>query len=227
MVALTHTPMNRQRLEIIENTSDLRIMRLVLSSFPTNAYIVACPQTGHSALIDVPPGGPTIVKHLKGTTLRCMLLTHNHIDHIGGLAATRARVMAPLAVHASDNKRWLPFPPEIVLKDGDSIRVGNVSIRARHTPGHTPGSMCFKIGDYLMSGDTMYAGGPGGTASPTDFRRIVESIGSRIMVLPDETRICPGHGEPTVLKKEKAEFAVFSSRPHDPNLCGDVTWLSS
>ena len=134
-------------MDIIVDNKDLRIEHLELSSYATNSYIVICPQTGNSALIDVPPGARTIVKHLKGTNLKYVLLTHNHVDHIGGLKAFRDRVKAPLAVHQADNQKWLPFQPEILLNDGDVIRVGKVRIEAIFTPGHTPGSMCFKIGE--------------------------------------------------------------------------------
>jgi len=94
-----------------------------------------------------------------------------------------------------------------------------------HTPGHTPGSLCFRVGRYLISGDTIFPGGPGRTSSPDDFKQIIKSITEKIFVLPDDTQIYPGHGNSTVLKNEKEEFAVFASRPHEPNLCGEVLWL--
>jgi len=214
-------------MDVIIDNRDIRIERLELGSWATNAYTVVCPRTGKSALIDVPAGATTIVKNLKGTDLQIMLLTHNHIDHIGGLKATRNRVFAPLAVHTADNQKWLPFLPEILLKDGDVIQVGDVTIEAIHTPGHTPGSMCFKVGGVLLAGDTIFPGGPGRTVSPDDFRQIVKSITEKIQVLPDETKVYPGHGDSTILKKEKEELAIFSSRLHDSSLCGDVTWLGA
>jgi len=79
----------------------------------------------------------------------------------------------------------------------------------------------------LISGDTIFPGGPGKTGSPDNLRQIIESITERILVLPDDTEIYPGHGDSATVKQAKEEFAVFSSRPHDPNLCGDVLWLTS
>jgi glyoxylase-like metal-dependent hydrolase (beta-lactamase superfamily II) len=105
--------------------------------------------------------------------------------------------------------------------------VGKIKLQVLHTPGHTPGSVCFKVSKYLISGDTIFPGGPGKSGSPDNLKQIIKSITDKIMVLPDDTAIYPGHGEATTLNKEKQEFAVFSSRPHDPNLCGDVLWLSS
>jgi glyoxylase-like metal-dependent hydrolase (beta-lactamase superfamily II) len=129
-----------------------------------------------------------------------------------------------LAAHPADSSNITP-PPEILLSDGDVIRLGELEFTVLHTPGHTPGSLCFKVGRYLISGDTIFPGGPGKTGSPDDFRQIVRSITERIFILPDDTQIHPGHGDSTVLKKEKDGFAVFASRPHADDLHGDVLWL--
>jgi hydroxyacylglutathione hydrolase len=132
----------------------------------------------------------------------------------------------PIGVHRLDAK-GLSFGPEILLEDGEEVSCGKMNLKVLHTPGHTPGSLCFQVEKHLISGDTIFPGGPGKTNSPTDLRRIIESITRKILVLPDDTVICPGHGDSTILRKEKEEFVVFSSRPHDPNLYGDVLWLSS
>ena len=214
-------------MDIIVDNKDLRIERLELSTYEANAYIVVCPQTGNSVLIDVPPGARTLVKHLKGTNLQYILLTHSHIDHYAGLRAFRDRVKAPVGVHPADNRKWLPFPPEILLKDGAVIQAGKVRIEAIYTPGHTPGSTCFRIGEYLIAGDTLFPGGPGRTISAAAFHQIVKSITEKLFVLPDRTRVFPGHGKPTTIKKAREDFAVFSSHTHDPNLHGDVVWRTS
>jgi hydroxyacylglutathione hydrolase len=213
-------------LAVIVNDRDIIIERMELGSWATNAYSVVCPRTGDSALIDAPPTVWTLVKKLKDTNLKYILLPHSHIDHIAGLQAIRKRVPTPLAVHAADNQNWLPFPPEILLQDGDVVRVGHINMKAIFTPGHTPGSMCFLLGKYLLSGDTLFPGGPGRTVGPAEFKQIVKSIAEKIIVLPDDTAVFPGHGGATVLKKEKEEFAVFASR-HHPDLSGDIVWLTS
>ena len=148
------------------------------------------------------------------------------MDHIGALSELRSGLGIPLAAHAAD-AGVSPPPPEIQLNDGDIISFGNIKLEVLHTPGHTPGSLCFKTGKYLISGDTIFPGGPGKTRSPADLQQIIKSINSKIFTMDDDTQVYPGHGDSTVLKKEKDEFAVFSSRPHKPNLCGDVLWLSS
>lgn len=214
-------------MDIIVDDDELKIERLELSIYATNAYIVICNRTGESVLIDAPTGALKIVKQLRGTQLKWILLTHSHIDHIGGLAAIRKRVIAPLAVHEADNDTWLPFAPQRLLKDGDVLSFGKFRIQAIHIPGHTPGSMGFRIGKYLLAGDTLFPGGPGRTADPEAFRQIVLSITEKIFALPDDTEIYPGHGASTTVEKARQEYSVFSSRPHDENLYGDVVWLTS
>lgn len=211
---------------VVVKDNDIQIERLELGPWGTNAYIVICLQTGDSVLVDAPADADTMMKRLQGSDPKYILLTHNHMDHIGALSELRSELKVPLAAHAADST-GLPSPPETLLDNGDITSFGKVKLEVLHTPGHTPGSLCFKIGKYLISGDTIFPGGPGKTRAPADFRQIIRSITDRIFVLPDNTAIYPGHGDPTVLKKEKGEFAIFSSRPHDPNLCGDVLWLSS
>jgi glyoxylase-like metal-dependent hydrolase (beta-lactamase superfamily II) len=142
------------------------------------------------------------------------------------LSELKSKLEIPVAVHPLDAK-GLPSQPEILLGDGETVSFGKIDLSVLHTPGHTPGSVCFLTGKYLISGDTLFPGGPGKTGSPGNLEQIIESIKGKILPLPDDTYVYPGHGDSTVLRKEKEEFAVFSSRPHDPNLCGDVLWLSS
>lgn len=211
---------------IVVKDDCIQIERLQLGAFGTNAYILTCRQTGDSVVVDAPAEAGKIAERLKGTNPRYILLTHSHMDHIEALSELRSKLGIPLAAHAADARNLSP-PPEIQLNDGDIISFGNIKLEVLHTPGHTPGGLCFKTGKYLISGDTIFPGGPGKTRSSADFEQIIKSITSKIFTLDDDTQVYPGHGDPTVLKKEKDEFAVFSSRPHNPNLCGDVLWLSS
>ena len=211
---------------IVAKDDNIQIEQLKLGSFATNAYIIMCRQTGDSVLIDTPAEADTIMEGLKSTNPKYILMTHNHTDHLGAFAELKSKMEVPVAAHAADIK-GLPSLPEIRLNDGDTISFGKNRLEVLHTPGHTPGSLCFKTGQYLISGDTLFPGGPGGTRSPSNFSQIIKSITDKILILPDDTQIYPGHGEATVIKTAKDEFATFSSRPHAPNLCGDVLWLSS
>ncbi len=213
---------------VVAKGDDIQVEKLETKPFGTNAYVIICRQTRDSVLIDAPADAGAILERLKGTNPKYILLTHNHMDHLGALSELRSKLNIPVAVHASDVEN-LPSPPEILLNDGDIVSFGNITLKVLHTPGHTPGSLCFLASNYLIliSGDTIFPGGPGKTRSPANLSQIIKSINDKVFVLPDDTQVFPGHGESTVLKKAKDEFAVFSSRTHDPNLCGDVLWLSS
>ena len=210
---------------VVEDTA-LRIERLVLGPYETNAYILVCRRTGESVLIDAPADAGLLIDKLRGTTLGRILVTHRHGDHTGALREVKARLQVPLAAHDADAGS-LPVPPDARLDHGHTIAVGDLRLEVMHTPGHTPGSLCFRTGKYLLAGDTLFPGGPGHTDTPAALRQIIESITSRLFVLGDDVLVYPGHGESTVMKKEKDEFVVFSSKPHPPDLCGDVLWLSS
>jgi len=205
---------------------EIQIDRLELGPFGTNAYIVFSLKTKDSVVVDAPADAGRIIEGLKGSTARHILLTHDHLDHLGALDELRSRLKVPLGVHAWDARR-LTAPPEVLLNGGDEVTMGDIKLEVLHTPGHTPGSLCFRAGKYMLVGDTIFPGGPGSTSSPENFRQVVKSITEKILVLPEDTELYPGHGDATTVKKAKEEFDFFSSRPHDPGLCGDVLWLTS
>lgn len=200
------------------------IIKLVLGPFDTNAYIVVCKSSRESILVDAPAEPGKILRQLSGTRPKCIVLTHNHGDHTGALVEVKSALRTQVAVHPLDSGE-LPCPPDIDLNDGDTLDIGKLRIEVLHTPGHTPGSTCLLVGRYLLAGDTIFPGGPGHTGSPDDFKAIVQSIETRILVLPGETGIYPGHGDASQVSTEKRAFAVFASRAQPPDLCGDVLWL--
>ena len=204
----------------------IRIEKLELGPFGTNAYFMTCRTTSASVLVDAPGEAGKILAQLKGTDPKYILMTHNHMDHTGALAEVKSALNVPIAAHR-DDAGSLPLRPDMLLSDGDVVSWGDNQLTVLHTPGHTPGSLCFLTENYLIAGDTLFPGGPGKTGSPADFRRIVESLSSKIFVLPEDTRIYSGHGDSTLLKKEKLAFEAFSARNHDPSLCGDVLWSSA
>lgn len=211
---------------VIAKDDNLQIDKLELGPFGVNAYIITCLGTGDSVLIDTPAETGTIIEALRGTNPKYILLTHNHMDHTGALTELHNALKVPLGIHTLDAGN-IPSPPDMLLNDGDNISVGNLNLEVLHTPGHTPGSVCFKVGNSLIAGDTIFPGGPGKTRTPDNFHQIITSITEKILTLPDNTALYPGHGDITDVAKAKEEYAVFSSRPHDADLCGDVLWLSS
>jgi len=209
----------------VETDDRLRIDKLETAPFGTNAYVVVCRATGDSVLVDAPGEPERLSSLLEGTTPRYILMTHSHVDHVGALAELKKSLRVPVGAHPSD-ARSLPVPSDIALEDGDEVSFGRLALKVLHTPGHTPGSLCFLAAPYLISGDTLFPGGPGRTNTPRDLEQLLRSLVDKVFVLPDDTPVHPGHGESTMLGKEKEQFAAFSSRPHRPGLCGDVLWLS-
>jgi len=210
---------------VVAEDSNVRIIQMdVVGGIVSNAYLLVCQKSNDSVLVDTPGDAGKLLEQLQGTNPRYILITHNHFDHLMAFEGVRSKLQVPVAAHPLDT---LPSPPDVLLNDGDTISFGNIVLKALHTPGHTPGSLCFYTDNYLISGDTLFPSGPGKTGSPNALKQIIESITEKILPLPDNTRVFSGHGDATVLKKEKEEIAVFKSRSHDPNLCGDVLWLSS
>ena len=201
----------------------IQIDKLELGPYGTNAYILVCRNTGESVIVDAPADAGKILDLLKGTRPNYILITHNHMDHTGALADLKSTLDLPIAAHADDAGR-LPVSADQLLNDGDVISFGDIKLSVLYTPGHTPGSICFLTGNYLIAGDTLFPGGPGRTGSPADFKKILNSLTGKIFVLADDTQVFPGHGNSTTLEKERQAFDGFSARSLDANLCGDVLW---
>jgi len=203
----------------------IQIEKIELGPYGTNAYILVCRNTGESVIVDAPADAGKILQLLKGTRPKYILITHNHMDHTGALSELKSTLDLPIAAHA-DDAGGLPVPADQLLSDGDVISCGDFKLSVLYTPGHTPGSICFLTGSYLIAGDTLFPDGPGRTGSPADFKNIVESLTGKIFVLPDDTQVFSGHGNSTILQKELKAFEAFSARSHDAGLCGDVLWAT-
>jgi glyoxylase-like metal-dependent hydrolase (beta-lactamase superfamily II) len=211
---------------IITDDKTIRIEKLTLGLYETNTYIVVCQKTKQSLVVDAPAKASEIIAALEGTQPKYILLTHDHFDHTGVIVSLRTRLKVPLACHELDSFQ-LKTPPEIFLKDGDSLKLGNLSIHVLHTPGHTRGGLSFLMGKYLFVGDTIFPGGPGHTETPDEFKQIISSITQKILRLPDDTELLPGHGDGTTVRKSKEEYKGFMAKRHGDDICGDVTWADS
>jgi len=190
----------------------VELRSFMLPEFENNVYVMVDPVTRESVLFDAPANAPRILETLDGTTLRYILMTHADGDHVGALSEVHAATGAPIAVHPSEADR-LPIPAEISLEDGQIIRFGNVELRAIHTPGHTPGGMSFVTGDILIAGDTLFPGGPGNTDRPfSNFDQIIDTIRTKLFVLPDNTKVYPGHGRATTIGAERPHLQEWIDR---------------
>ena len=211
------------KIELIDCTNDTEIYRLETEPFGTNTYIISCCDSRKAVLIDAPGSADLIAEKFKDTEVQFILMTHGHGDHTVALEELHKNLKTPLAVHEGDAS-MLPIKADHLLKDGDLFQCGGDKMEVIHAPGHTPGSLCFKIGKYLISGDTLFPGGPGKTGSQTDFKTIMASIKERLLALPDETVVLPGHGNPTTIGEERKQIEEFMKKGYPENLHGDVTW---
>ncbi len=150
-----------------------------------------------------------------------ILLTHGHDDHISAAAELQELVDAPIWLHPADRMLWdVVYPgraPDGDLVDGQEFAVGGHTLAVLHTPGHAPGAVCFHDAESadLFSGDTLFHGGPGATGrSYSDFPTIIDSIRDRLLVLPAETTVRTGHGDPTTIGDEAPNLEAWLARGH-------------
>ncbi len=199
----------------------MKLRKLTVGSLGANCYILWDEKDKEAIVIDPGGEGERIIEAIRKDSLKIKSIvdTHTHIDHIGSNDFLREKTKAPLLVHSADvfllqnaelNLSALTGedrsfgPPDRVLGEGDEIRVGGFSLRVLHTPGHTPGSVCLYGDDKLFSGDTLFAGGIGRTdLAGGSFGELQESIKDKILTLPDEVAVYPGHGPSTTVGKER------------------------
>ena len=173
-----------------------------------NGYIVSDASSKEAVVID--PGQPAekIVEQASGLTIKHILATHGHPGHVGGKDEVKAATGGLTGIHTADAKQFLRSADRYLV-DGDELEFGDFKLLVLHTPGHTPGSVCFVIANHAFVGDTILAGGIGKQMPETDLRRQMMSIGTKLLRLPLQTALYPGHGPATSLEREVAQSPVF------------------
>jgi glyoxylase-like metal-dependent hydrolase (beta-lactamase superfamily II) len=193
----------------------------------TNCYVVGAEPGGPAVVIDAPPDVDAIVALLRTADLvpTALLVTHGHVDHVGGAGAFARKSGVTAYLHPDDD--WLAQAPDVQLRalfgmtpegdfapperfdplaDATVIAAAGLEFEALHTPGHTPGHCCFHLPDegILFSGDQLFAGSIGRTDLPGgDYATLMRSMADKILVLPDDTEVLPGHGPATTLARER------------------------
>ena len=195
---------------------------LAVTAFSENVYFVGDEKTKEVIMID--PGGEAdrimqVIEEL-GVTVKYILNTHGHMDHVGGVAKVREKTGAEWGIHAEDveTSRRAPMDytlrlipdyvqppdPDFTIGDGDEFQVGGVTVKAIDTPGHTMGSICLHADGVLFAGDTLFNGSVGRTDFPGSSQEaLVKSIRERLFSLEDSTVVLPGHGPQTSIEHEK------------------------
>jgi len=192
--------------------ADFEFKSVQVGTFENVVYIVRDPETHEGYVIDAGWEPEKIVEAVGDTKVTAILITHGHWDHHDQLDALKALLKVPAAIGDLD-QGMLKSPPEQTLRDGQELPFGKSTIRAIHTPGHTPGSTCFTVGNLLFSGDTLFPGGVGNTKNDTGhFYTIIRSVEYRLLSLPEEMVVYPGHGNATMIGTEKPSLATWKER---------------
>lgn len=216
-------------METVVETPVLKVVKVPdVGPEANNAYLIVDRATNESAFVDAPADPEAWIAMAAGTTPVALLITHSHDDHTPSIDLLKERF--GLRVYCHPDEPWIDEGViDVPLEAGQEIAIGATTWRAIFNPGHTPGSTSFfrhdMHGGILFSGDTLFPGGPGWSASPMHLRQEIESIQKELLTLPPETLVLPGHGPGTTIRDAHAEFKYFEARTHPDNLHGDVRWL--
>ncbi|MEV6618580.1 MBL fold metallo-hydrolase [Streptomyces sp. NPDC051051] len=201
----------------VHELKDLMITKIAVGPMDNNAYLLRCRATDEQLLIDAADDARTLLGTIGDDGIASVVTTHRHGDHWQALAevvaATRARTYA-----GREDAEGIPVPTDVLLDDGDVVRVGDVRLTARHLVGHTPGSIALVYDDphghpHVFTGDCLFPGGPGRTTRPEEFTSLMDGLETKLFdVLPDETWVYPGHGDDTTIGTERPHLAEWRAR---------------
>lgn len=203
-----------QHLEELVHTPDGLMIRCLrnVGPYENNIYVVADEASSEAYVIDAGYEPEEVAAAAAGLQVKQILITHGHRDHHENAGALRGLLNAPVGIPTLD-REMLSVDPDFIIQDGDRFAFGPYELQAMHTPGHTPGSTCFLLRENLFSGDTLFLGGPGNTRKdPEKFAQIIDSIKTRLFILPAETLVRPGHGRDTVLSAEMPHLEDWITR---------------
>jgi hydroxyacylglutathione hydrolase len=200
---------------MLPNEPKLELRTRTVGPWPMNTYVLICPATRQSVLIDPGAEPETLLE----------MLAHTHPDHIGALEEVRPRLNVPVMAHPGPHFEGMILDADRGLNHGDLVRVGEHTLRVYHTPGHIPDMICFALEDdhRVIVGDTIFEGGPGKTWSAEDFQITLQTLRDIVLAWPDDTVCYPGHGPSFRLGDHRAAIEAFLDKNHG-DFFGDATW---
>ncbi|MGH2363824.1 MAG: MBL fold metallo-hydrolase [Chloroflexota bacterium] len=195
-----------------------------MGPYGNNAYLLHDAAARDTLLVDMPLDEAPLLEAIAEVNVHQIVATHWHNDHWMTYDPVRQATQARVLV----GDKEIRIPKERIdglLADGQEVKVGSKRITIIHTPGHTPGSICLKIGRALISGDTLFNGGPGRTSAAGDLPAIINSIVNKLHPLDADVMVLPGHGDNTTIADSRQQYAEYLKHPHPPTYSGDVEWL--
>lgn len=202
----------------MDTSSAAHIKRLTLGTLGNNVWLLF--HGSEALIIDASFDAQAIQEAVEGYHVQGIALTHGHFDHINAAPRLKPHLdNTPVCLHSADQFLWQQQHPDsnvdYPIAHGEVWQVGNTAVRAFHTPGHTPGSVCYYVASLgvVLTGDTLFPGGPGATRwHYSDFNQIIESIRTQLFTLPEATSVLPGHGETTTIGAEKSKLQEWIER---------------
>jgi len=194
--------------------SRLEIHKVVVGSYDNNVFVLRCRETGDAVLIDAANEHEKLLELCQRLGVRRVLETHGHWDHIQAVPQIR-EAGYEVGINSDDAPMLKDVGYDVLIDDAEVIEVGRLRLHAIKNPGHTPGSVSFRIegAPVLFSGDTLFPGGPGATKFPgASFDTIIESIDNKLFTLPADTIVMPGHGVDTTIGNERPHLQEWVDR---------------
>jgi glyoxylase-like metal-dependent hydrolase (beta-lactamase superfamily II) len=198
----------------------VEIKTLATGPLETNCYIVWDEATKEAMVVDPGDEPDRIMDHAEGLKIKLIVLTHAHWDHAGAVPEIKEATGAQIAFHPDDDQAYRSVSeqaafwgfksdsmpePDRMLKEGDELKIGKLSFEVLHTPGHSPGCICLFGEGVLFAGDTLFKGSVGRTDLPGGSAELLKDSFRRLMALPPETRVFPGHGPPSTIGQERRD----------------------
>ncbi len=194
--------------------SRLQIHKVVVGPYANNVFVLRCRDTGEAVLIDAANEHEQLLELCRRLGVRRVLETHGHWDHIQAVPAIR-EAGYEVGVMSADAAMLKDVGYDVFIDDHDIIEVGKLRLHAIHNPGHTPGSVSFRVegAPLVFTGDTLFPGGPGNTTfDGGNFDTIIDSLDNRLFTLPAETIVMPGHGVSTTIAAERPHLQEWVAR---------------